>query len=102
MTVTWDPAQYGKFAEQRMRPVADLLARITLDAPEAIYDLGCGDGRVLFLLDWFVGWRAVWTKPNIRRIVAEEHHEAEHDRCADPSDQPERRLPAYGGEHDAK
>ena len=50
MTVTWDPAQYGKFAEQRMRPVADLLARITLDAPEAIYDLGCGDGRVTRLL----------------------------------------------------
>ena len=45
MNVHWDPAQYGKFAEPRIRPVADLLARIALDAPKAIFDLGCGDGR---------------------------------------------------------
>ncbi len=50
MNVRWDPAQYGKFAEQRMRPAADLLARISLDAPKAIYDLGCGDGRATRLL----------------------------------------------------
>ena len=50
MNIRWDPAQYGKFAEPRMRPVADLLARIALDAPTAIFDLGCGDGRVTRLL----------------------------------------------------
>lgn len=50
MTVLWDPAQYGKFAGQRLRPVADLLAAIALDAPKAIIDLGCGDGRVSRLL----------------------------------------------------
>lgn len=46
MSARWDPAQYGKFAAQRMRPVEDLLARIPLDAPATIHDLGCGDGRV--------------------------------------------------------
>lgn len=46
----WDPAQYGKFAAERMRPVEDLLARLTITAPATVYDLGCGDGRVTRLL----------------------------------------------------
>ena len=46
----WDPAQYGKFGDQRQRPVDDLLARVPLDAANRIYDLGCGDGRVTNLL----------------------------------------------------
>lgn len=46
----WNPAQYGKFAAERMRPVADLLAQVPLDAPSSIHDLGCGDGRVTRLL----------------------------------------------------
>ena len=46
----WDPAQYGKFAAERMRPVEDLLARLTMAAPATVYDLGCGDGRVTRLL----------------------------------------------------
>ena len=48
--VRWDPAQYGKFAAERMRPVDDLLARLPVDAPGTVYDLGCGDGRVTRLL----------------------------------------------------
>ena len=50
MSPQWDPAQYGKFAAERMRPVADILSRIPIDAPASIYDLGCGDGRVTRLL----------------------------------------------------
>lgn len=46
----WDPAQYGKFGDERQRPVDDLLARVPLDAAKRIYDLGCGDGRVTNLL----------------------------------------------------
>ena len=33
-----------------MRPVEDLLARMTMEAPVTVYDLGCGDGRVTRLL----------------------------------------------------
>ena len=47
---TWDPAQYGKFGDERQRPVHDLLARVALDTAQRIYDLGCGDGRVTGLL----------------------------------------------------
>ncbi len=44
--VTWDPAQYSRFADARLRPALDLLSRVSLDAPRHIYDLGCGTGKI--------------------------------------------------------
>ncbi len=46
----WNPTQYHRFADARLRPAVDLLARIPLEAPAAIYDLGCGSGRTTGLL----------------------------------------------------
>jgi trans-aconitate 2-methyltransferase len=46
----WDPAQYRKFADHRLRPAIDLLARIDADEPREVYDLGAGTGRVTRLL----------------------------------------------------
>lgn len=46
----WDPAQYLAYADERGRPARDLLARVPLPAPGAIYDLGCGAGNVTALL----------------------------------------------------
>ena len=43
---TWDPNQYLKFADHRLRPALDLLARIGAEEPGAVYDLGCGAGNV--------------------------------------------------------
>jgi trans-aconitate 2-methyltransferase len=42
----WDPTQYLKFADHRLRPALDLLARIPLEDPSEVYDLGAGTGNV--------------------------------------------------------
>jgi len=41
----WDSTQYLKFANERTQPSIDLAARIALDAPGRIIDLGCGPGN---------------------------------------------------------
>ena len=47
---SWDPEQYLKFADHRLRPAVDLIGRIPLAAPAHIYDLGCGSGNVTRML----------------------------------------------------
>ena len=42
----WDPNQYLKFTDHRLRPALELLARVPLTLPKVIYDLGCGSGNV--------------------------------------------------------
>ena len=46
----WIPAQYLKFAGQRLRPAVELLNRIEAAAPATVFDLGCGTGNVTRLL----------------------------------------------------
>ncbi|HEV8533213.1 MAG TPA: methyltransferase domain-containing protein [Methylomirabilota bacterium] len=48
--MAWDPAQYLKFADQRLRPAIDLLNRIDVDDPADIVDLGAGAGNVTRML----------------------------------------------------
>jgi len=42
---TWDAQQYLKFAAERTQPCRDLAARVALDSPARIIDLGCGPGN---------------------------------------------------------
>jgi trans-aconitate 2-methyltransferase len=42
--MAWDPAQYLKFGDERLRPGFDLLARIGELPPGPLYELGCGTG----------------------------------------------------------
>ena len=46
----WDPNQYLKFSDHRLRPALELLDRVPLKAPALIYDLGCGSGQVTRLI----------------------------------------------------
>jgi len=48
--MSWDPAQYLRFAGERMRPAVDLLARIGAASPASVVDLGCGAGNLAPLL----------------------------------------------------
>ena len=46
----WDPAQYLKWSDHRLRPAIDLLQRVPLSDPARVVDLGCGTGNVTALL----------------------------------------------------
>jgi len=46
----WDPQQYLKFSDHRLRPALELLDRVPLASPSMIYDLGCGPGQVTRLI----------------------------------------------------
>ena len=48
--MTWDPAQYLKFGDHRLRPAIDLLNRVDLDSPKVAYDLGAGTGNITEML----------------------------------------------------
>ena len=42
----WDPNQYLKFTDHRLRPALELLDRVPLAAPKRVVDLGCGSGNI--------------------------------------------------------
>jgi trans-aconitate 2-methyltransferase len=42
----WDPATYLRYAGERARPFADLLAHVRSEAPSVVVDLGCGEGAL--------------------------------------------------------
>lgn len=42
----WDPSQYLRFGEHRLRPALELLQRIAHPGPSLVYDLGCGTGNI--------------------------------------------------------
>ncbi|MBV9251249.1 MAG: trans-aconitate 2-methyltransferase [Acetobacteraceae bacterium] len=50
VSATWDPAQYLRFANERLRPALDLLAHVPLASPARVIDFGCGPGNVTALL----------------------------------------------------
>ena len=48
--MTWNPALYRRFEDERTRPAQDLLARVTLAQAAHVVDLGCGPGNSTELL----------------------------------------------------
>ena len=62
--MAWDPTQYLAFGAERMRPALDLLARVPLEAPRTIIDLGCGPGTVTKVL------KARWPEAEVTGVDA--------------------------------
>jgi trans-aconitate 2-methyltransferase len=60
----WDPAQYGRYSDERSRPYFDLVAQIGADDPEVVVDLGCGPGELT------AGLAARWPGALVRGIDA--------------------------------
>jgi trans-aconitate 2-methyltransferase len=48
--MAWDPKSYLVFGEERTRPARELLARVAIDHPKLVVDLGCGPGNSTALL----------------------------------------------------
>jgi len=48
--MAWDPKTYLNFSAERTRPAAELLARVEMEAPARVADLGCGPGNSTALL----------------------------------------------------
>jgi trans-aconitate 2-methyltransferase len=47
---SWDASQYLRFASERTLPAVDLAARICLESPRTVIDLGCGPGNSTVVL----------------------------------------------------
>ncbi len=47
---TWNPDQYLKFMGERTQPSVDLTARIEIENPKSIIDIGCGPGNSTLVL----------------------------------------------------
>src|SRR4029453_16438197 len=61
-TVSWDPTQYLKYADERGRPFVELMGRIGATDPLYVVDLGCGPGNLTELL------LAKWPDAGIRGV----------------------------------
>ena len=64
--VTWDPATYLHFRDERSRPFIDLLSRVDA-TPGSIVDLGCGPGHLTPVL------RARWPAACITGLDSSPH-----------------------------
>lgn len=48
--MSWSPAQYLKFEQPRLRPALELLARVPVESPQHVVELGCGAGQLTRLM----------------------------------------------------
>lgn len=56
---SWNPGEYMRFGDERTRPSVDLAARIAVESPARVIDLGCGPGNSTSVL------RARWPEAHI-------------------------------------
>ncbi len=63
-STAWDPTQYLRWSDHRVRPAVDLIQRVPLERPAHIVDLGCGTGNVTALL------RRAWPQARVTGVDA--------------------------------
>lgn len=66
-SVTWDPGQYALFEDHRSRPFADLMARVRVEQPRLVVDLGCGPGGLT------LGLAARWPAARVIGVDSSAH-----------------------------
>ena len=74
----WNPNQYLKFADHRLRPALELLDRVPLASPRVIYDLGCGSGNVTRLIAKRWPHATVYGLDNSPDMLAKSASESSH------------------------
>lgn len=74
--MSWDAAQYQKFAGERARPFADLLAQVRIEHPGRIADLGCGTGHLTRTLSQRWPQSQVVGIDNSAQMLAQAHPQA--------------------------
>jgi len=73
----WDPATYLRFAGERARPFADLLAHVRSTAPAVVVDMGCGEGALTAsLAQRWPGARVVGVDSSAEMLAAAAAHAA--------------------------
>ncbi len=78
----WDPAAYLRYAGERARPFADLLAQVRHEAPARVVDLGCGEGALTAsLARRWTGARVLGVDSSAEMLAAAAPH-ADGDRVA--------------------
>ncbi len=65
----WNAAHYLNYADERTRPSADLAARIKMDAPQRVVDLGCGPGNSTQILRSRWPQSEVWGVDNSPQMI---------------------------------
>jgi trans-aconitate 2-methyltransferase len=58
----WDPSIYLRYGDERGRPFGDLLARVNVESPGDVVDLGCGPGTLT------VGLTGRWPTARVRGL----------------------------------
>jgi len=72
----WDPRQYAAYADERGRPFFELVARVDVDEPALVVDLGCGpDGLTATLLQRWPDAGVVGVDSSVDMIEAAAEHE---------------------------
>ena len=74
----WDPSQYSRYGDERSRAFFELLARVTVDDPAAVVDLGCGPGELTAtLLQRWPRARVIGVDSSPEMVAAAQEHEIE-------------------------